>query len=280
MLLWLGRGILVAGNPTSRSLAVHLPERDNLRQGAATVVGWFGSPQAFPSEEALAAALAGILLIFAMLFVAVSLRRSPLASGSRLVVLHVLTSLVYAVGVVVSVSFFDPKTPLDNRILIPTYLSMGIVLLAFLCYAIQLRLAVVAPLALAAFLVLGGRQAGQLGQVVARLRAEGQGYASSRWTQSEVARRLRELGPAVIYSNDITAVFFVAQAPSCAVPTVDAEDALTVMRERLKGDDAVLAIFGELSSEFMALDRLTMDLVVYEALQDGTIYRTRPSGTQ
>ena len=183
-----------------------------------------------------------------------------------------MSSLAYLSGVLASISLFDFKTPLDERILLPAFLSLGIVLLSLAGQGQGARAAFPTTLALAAFLVLALRQIGQLGDVLAHLRADGQGYAASRWVGSEVGRRLDELAPNTIYTNDITAVYFIAHAPSCAIPTRYAEEDLARMRGLLQEKGSVLAIFGQLSSEFMPLDRLTEGLSVAEGLADGFIY--------
>lgn len=276
MLGWLLWGSLVAGNPINRAIDIHLPERQVLRQGADTLIGWFGPPGIHRSEEAAAAIIVGIALVLGILFIAVARKAALAPTGSHLMLLHLLSSLAYVSGVIISITFFDPMTPLDDRILIPVYLSLGMVLLTMLMYAFKSRSAPIIALALAAFLALMLRQASQTGDVVAYLRADGQGYAARRWTGSPVGQRLRDLRPALIYTNDITAVYFIAQAASCAVPTVGSEEAMDLMRERLDQDGAVLAVFGELTAEFMPLDRLTEGLVLLEELGDGRIYALRP----
>ncbi len=274
MVVWLARGVLVAGNPTSRILAFHLPERQVLRQGANTIIGWFVPVGAFRSEEEIAAALAGIGVVLAILYLIPNWRASVRGPKPSITDLHALAGISYFGGVMISITLFDAKTPLDDRILIPVYVSMVVVLLASLAGAIRSRSTAMVGLALAAILTLAARQLSQVDGVASQLRSDGQGYAASRWTTSDVARRLRELQPSAIYTNDITAVFFVAHAASCAVPTRTAEASLAAMRLRLREENTVVAIFGDLSSEFMPLERLTEGLVVMDELQDGAIYKT------
>lgn len=278
MLAWLARGVLVAGNPTSRDAAIHLPSREVLRQGADTIISWFGAGSGLRSEEAVAATLAGLAIALAVPCLAVILRPPSLSGRSRVALLHLLGGLAYVLGVLVSITFFDDKTPLDDRILIPTYLSLGVVVLIAVSEGVRRRSPLIAGLAVLAFLGLSGRTLLQAKATISRLRADGQGYAASVWVNSDLGRRLRELDPATVFTNDITAVYFVADLPSCAIPTKNAEDSLTAMREGLKANDAVLALFGKLSSEFMPLERLTEGLEQREELRDGTIYMTGLTG--
>jgi hypothetical protein len=162
---------------------------------------------------------------------------------------------------------------LDDRILISTYISMGIVLLIAMDRALKHRAPGAAVLAATALLVLVGRQVDQLGATVARLRRDGQGYAAARWQESDTAHSLVALRPTVIYTNDITAVYFVAGYPSCGIPTRGAEAALNAMQRDLGREGAVLAIFGDLSSEFMPEEKLTDGLVAIWTFDDGRIYQ-------
>jgi len=273
VIAWLGRNSLVAGNPTNRILALHLPGRDVIRQGADTVIGWFGPAQSLESEEAVAAAGAGIVLVFIILLATLARKRDEHPIKSPLLGLHVLTSMLYVIGVLISITFFDSHTPLDDRIMIPTYLSLGIAVLLSLHHAWSLRARVATALAVVAFLALGVRQVALLGEVADGLRADGQGYAAARWRESETGHRLQELAPPLIYTNDTTAVFFVAGLPSTSIPTRGGEEDLILMRRELATDGAVLAIFGSLSNEFMPLEQLSEGLTPVEDLLDGRIYR-------
>ncbi|MCX6071573.1 MAG: hypothetical protein NTU91_12080 [Chloroflexi bacterium] len=273
MAIWLARCLAVAGNATGgRTLAYNPPERGLLRQGADTVIGWFVPAEALHSEESAATVLLAIALIVTLVYVALRSRRLGNAAGTGLADLHVATSLAYLAGVLGSIMLFDSTTPLDDRILIPTYISLGIVLLILAGQGMRARLVLPAIVALVAFLVLAVRQVGQLGDALVRLRADGQGYAAARWVQSEVASRLEELDPTTIYTNDLTAVYFVSHDHACGIPTQYAEDDLTRMRDRLQEKGSVLAIFGLVSSEFMPLERLTDGLSVVETLADGSLY--------
>jgi len=272
VVLWIGRGLLVAGNPTSRELEVHLPDRAALREGTETVVGWFGRIESTWSGEFLLVILAVLGLAFAVLWIGLSRRQSPGQPGPFLVPLHIAAAAAYCIGVLVSISLFDPMTPLDDRILIPVYLSMVIVLLTLYYRAIELRSAPLAILGSILLLALVTSQLGRIGGTVSRLRTDGQGYAGARWRNSQVAEWVREKKPAVIYTNDITAVYFGGGGPSCAIPALGADSAMAAMRERLRTEGGIVAIFGSVTGEFAPIDELTEGLILIEELADGRIY--------
>ncbi len=273
VLAWLGRNSLIAGNPTNRTLAFHLPAREVIRQGADTVIGWFGAGQALRSEEAVAATGAGIALAFVILLATLARKRPAPPIELHLLGLHVLTSMLYVSGILISIALFDSHTPLDDRILIPTYLSMGIVLLISLHHAWRLRARAATALATVALLALVVRQVSLVERTAEGLRADGQGYAASRWRDSETGKRLMELDPPLIFTNDTTAVYFVAGLPSTSIPTRGGVEDLISMRRALATEGSVLVVFGSLSAEFMPLGQLTGGLTPEEDLSDGRIYR-------
>ena len=270
--LWIGRGLLVAGNPTSRELEARLPDRAALREGVETVVGWYGRNQGTWSEEQLLAAFAALVLAFVVLWMSLARRRSPAPPATYLVPLHIASTAAYCIGVMVSILLFDPMTPLDDRILIPVYLSMVIVLLTLLHRAIAHRSIPVAVLGLVIVVALVSNQLGRFGGTAARLRADGQGYAGARWRNSQVAEWIRQQRPAVIYTNDITAVYFGGGGPSCAIPALGADAAMASMRERLQKDGGIVAIFGSVTGEFAPMSELTEGLTLIEEVDDGQIY--------
>jgi 4-amino-4-deoxy-L-arabinose transferase-like glycosyltransferase len=277
MIVWLGRNSLVAGNLIERASALHLPEREVIRQGADVVIGWFGAAQSLRSEEAVAAAGSAIMLVFIVLLTMLAWKRSGLRVQSHLLELHLLTTALYVVSLLISITLFiDFRTPLDDRILIPAYLSMGIVLLISLSYLWRLRAVAGTALAVGALLALVVRQTATVGDTAAGLRVDGQGYAAARWQESETGHRLRELSPPLIFTNDTTAVYFVAGLPSTSIPTHGGEAGLISMRRDLARQGAVLAIFGSISDEFMPLEPLTEGLTLVEDLDDGRIYRLVP----
>jgi len=107
------------------------------------------------------------------------------------------------------------------------------------------------------------------------LRTDGQGYASSRWRQSETARALKQMSTSVIYTNDKVAVYFLSNKPSCAIPTANNQHALETMMESLENNNgAVLVVFGNITGEFMSLEKLTTGLNSV-GFQDGAIYGYR-----
>jgi hypothetical protein len=127
--------------------------------------------------------------------------------------LHYLASLV-------SLVLFDPRIPLDDRILSTAYASAVPLLAAGAAGLWRTNRPALRGLVVAAVLSLGGVHGFQLASTVQVLREDGQGYAASRWRSSPVMEILREQKPAIVYTNEIPAVYFNAGL-TCSIPVRD-----------------------------------------------------------
>jgi hypothetical protein len=117
----------------------------------------------------------------------------------------------------------------------------------------------------------------RLDGVIIDLRADGQGYASQKWQTSQTAAYLREHETSLIYTNDLTAVYFLANKLSVAIPNAWAsEEDIELMRSNLASPHSTLVIFGQLTGEFAPLDQLTQGLTTAAQLMDGTVYILAP----
>jgi hypothetical protein len=106
------------------------------------------------------------------------------------------------------------------------------------------------------------------------LRSDGQGYASQQWQNSPTARFIREQNPSLIYTNDVTAVYFLAGKDSVAIPNaVSTEADLVQMRANLSAPNSYLVLFGKLTGEFASLEQLTNGLILVGKFEDGTVYQ-------
>jgi len=117
----------------------------------------------------------------------------------------------------------------------------------------------------------------RLNGAVVDLRSDGQGYASQRWQNSQTLAYLREHETSIIYTNDVTAVYFIAGKDSVAIPNAQASsEDLDLMRSKLSISNSYLVLFGQLTGEFTPLERLTDDLTPAYQFSDGVIYLYNP----
>jgi len=192
--------------------------------------------------------------------------------------LFLASIIVYMILLGISLTFFDPNTTLYDRILIPVYILLIILFVSQAGKAVrsgQVILQTLALISLGLFLIWQ-IHSGYL--MIQDMRKDGQGYASLVWRSAMIIKELRELQSSLVYSNDITAVYFLTGAPACSIPSRDDQMALTVMREKLKQENTVLAIFGrKVSGEFMPYEQIISGLLPIYDQPDGVILRM--SGT-
>ncbi len=271
--IWVLRNWLVADTLTNRSLSWHPPTALNWAQLRQAVLSWGVVPQRLVvGHETLMFPIVALGLLAAGLIWLWLARPRP-AQSPCLEFTLLLASLAYLGLLGVSISLLDATTPLDNRILIPVYLKV----LALACIAAGLlwqkdrRLWRVA--ALLSVLWLAYFTFSRLDGTLFELRQNGQGYAGQRWQNSETIAALTSLNPALIYTNDVTAVYFLANHSSVGIPNAwGGEPALAEMRQNLQQAGSYLVIFGKLTGEFAAFEDLTRGLELVAEFDDGTIY--------
>ncbi|CAN5534668.1 hypothetical protein BH09PLA1_BH09PLA1_16970 [soil metagenome] len=210
--------------------------------------------------------LAVIVAFCAVVVSRMRIRRRARARGPyirpplpRFVRLALLFCTVYLVILFVSLSFIDPATPLDDRILSPIYL-LAIVVGTFGVYrALTLTGAMSAPRAgkivtgilLAAFVAT---TAARGYEVFAYSRREGFGYMNWRWRESELMQVIRAIPDStLVYTNVPDAVYFYTSNPSRLIPTdnpqpwarhsTQSRAQLQDTQRRMSKEGAVIALF-------------------------------------
>lgn len=228
LLLWLGRGSLVAGDvAANRRLAFHPPTLSHLAGLLETSGGWLlPVGVAYPFRILL-----GIALLLLCLTLLPRLVRS--AGRDRWSRLLLLMLLAYGTTLLLSMTLADAHTPLDRRLLLPPY-----VLTLLLALTVPRRRAVFRSAPVGAFaglylllVVVGGiRQAGALA-------VSGAGYSGPRWAASEIVAAVRALPPALpISSNGPDAIYLLTGRAATPLPervdtisrTVDPDYAATL----------------------------------------------------
>jgi 4-amino-4-deoxy-L-arabinose transferase-like glycosyltransferase len=283
---WFARNLALVGSPTNRALQFHLPDSSKLLEALDTFSLWL-LPGRVPStlRVGLAAVVTLGLLALTIMFL---WKGSP--SGERRPVPWIAgwLLLVYPLSILASLSLLDASTPLDDRILSPLLVAG---LLLGICTANEVMsrdvtgrpARVILGTLLAGFVALGAARG--VGKVL-QLRADGQGYASRGWRDSQLVAWVNEhpdKGP--IYSNELDALYLLTGRQAYQVPIhwdpVQAEERqdfpeqLARMRERITREGAILILFNTLASQQAFLPseaELAEGLQAAYRTADGVVY--------
>ena len=223
LVLWFYRNTRAAGSAASRDLVFHPIGRSQIVQAVDTLAGWLLIPPVFPSliKIGAIALLAGLVLFIAWLAHKQE-HSNDLKDGpwylARLLTLFIL---VYPAFLVLSISFLDANTPLDDRILAPVFVA-GLLLVV---YTIQILLnashgrrqivvgVTAVTLLFGAFYLLNAVSWVRVSQ------GQGIGFSSQIWQNTEIEQAINQLpDDALIFSNAPDIVYILTERPSAPLP--------------------------------------------------------------
>ncbi len=274
ILLWMLRNWLVSETLTHRVLRWHPISSENIGFLFKTISSWGLLPQHLTvGHETLASP--GIILCLALIglfWLFRSLPKPGKAPQQEFVLL--LTAGLYSGLLITSLLFLDAAIRLENRILLPLYVLMILLIVIGSALLWQKKTWVVRLPVVLFCLWLGYFSFSRIDGAIIDLRSDGQGYASQGWQNSPTAEYIRLHDPSLIYTNDITAIYFLAGKDSVAIPNSNSTDTdFTNMRGNLKRPDSYMVIFGQLTGEFASLKQLTQDLSLVGSFADGKVYQ-------
>lgn len=274
--LWVARNLLVIGSPTDRDAGIHLVTFNQLQKALNTLLIWFVPGRLVRGREFL---VAGVLFLAVIAALWLARRFAAAASAAtqhpaqtftrRLLALqaffHILTLWT-------SKSFFDPITPLNDRLFSPILPALVILIVSLLSdfWSSQKRwLQVIAVGIAIAFLGFYGLRAAGLAP---RLHNIGLGLARKGWHNSDTLQAVRALPPVPLYTNSPAAIYL--WTGRSAYPIDDTQQ----MRQSMQQDGAVLVLFNSISLDLFntSLEALTQGLTPTQTFQDGTLYSLSP----
>jgi 4-amino-4-deoxy-L-arabinose transferase-like glycosyltransferase len=295
---WSVRNWVLTGSATNRQMGWHPISVSKLLEGSENF--WaFVLPQRFDLYHrfppAVWAVLLALLLVGLGAVLAVSLTRMIRSNvQERRLPLSVFLVLLFAVCylgyVVFSMLVFDASTLFEKRILAP-FCVCCLILAA--CLGAQVWKARRFPyswiaIGLAFALLLSFTDDAR--KTALALRLDGQGYASSYWTNSELLDAVRKLPPVTIYSNRSPAVLLLTDRECYALisptdpvtqvarPKFDATQA--AIRQAVQEGRAVMVIFN--AKQVLKVEgndwfrELVKDVPVMGEYKDGTIFGLKP----
>jgi 4-amino-4-deoxy-L-arabinose transferase-like glycosyltransferase len=296
MVIWVIRNMSLAGASTDRDFAFHPVTISHARYALHMISSWalpIGS-SALVGAIVLLPGAVGLLLAAA---VNKFLRKDSTNSSNpaynngekrgRLFPLLGLFIFIYAILLIVTMSFFDADTTPDNRILSPIYLPA---LICCLCagYKVSrdlgrirgIRLVCVAVCTILAVCCIFRSMVS-----INYNRTYGLGYMTGRWRSSETMDRIKAIPPEfTVFTNVAPAVYLLTGRSAVQVPmkvniyTLRANTSYSsefaAMGERLRKGDAILAYFSPISPNFpseMEI-RSQFSLRVIARMADGVFY--------
>lgn len=296
MIFWLFRNRLMAGNLTDRVMKYHPIDLKRIFQGTSTVAEWLLLPEnlSLPAKNSFI-----ILLIFLLVSGSVlvffkqkrNVHTMPAARISYFPIISIIVVAGYVLLVIVSISFFDAHTPLDNRLLSPLF-PLGIILFFTLVTNVASRLRMIL-LHFLLVLILAGLLAYQVKTTLPYwhyTHENGRWYTGKDWQTSNILKIVRSLPEdIVLYSNGNEALEFLTgkevsaiapmEAPGSGLKNEDLEPELLRMQETLASSNGLLVYFNLIdwrwylpTSDFLAQK---LPLQVRYKGADGIIYQVR-----
>ncbi len=274
---WFLRNRLVAGTLANRVITWHPVPEEKAASLVKAVLSWGLVPQRLVvGHETLAflAIVSGLVLI-SLVWLARSYPKPNQAPSQEFILL--LNSWVYAGLLTISITWIDATTPLDNRILMPVYLNI-LLLVGIGLGGLWMRRGWLPRLVAAGMIFwLGYYMVTRLDGTVLYLRSDGQDYASLKWKNSPTIEFVKAQHPALIYTNDVTAIYFLAEQDAVGIPNFQSNaEEFNAMRENLRATGGFLVLFGALTGEFASLEKLIQGMVLIGKFDDGMVYKFPP----
>lgn len=275
-LVWLVRNWMISETLTNRILNWHPISSENISFLIKAINSWGLLPQRLVvGHETLA--FSGMIMCLILAGIIWLIRSIPKPGKPPSLEFAILLAGWLYVGLLITSLFFlDATTRLENRILLPLYV-MILLLIVIGCALLWQRKTIFTRLAVVLIcLWLIYFSFTRVDGAILDLRSDGQGYASLKWQNSPTAGFIRQQDTSVIFTNDVTAIYFLSGKASVGIPNAQATQAdIIKMQEYLRAPNSYLVIFGNLTGEFTPLEQLTRGLSLIESFTDGTVYQLR-----
>lgn len=292
-LAWVARNMMVSGTAANRSLLYHPLTSDKLREGTQTLLSFLFPERLnlyehFPRlSDSFAISLIIALVVLVYIFWRLGkMNEEKTQPGWRGAFLFTIQSLFYLVVLLLSLTFLDASTALENRILVPSFVCL-ILIFVYILHGLWKRGGWACGISVAVMMLvfLAGAYDGR--RAVIDLHADGQGYASAYYRNSLTIDALKRMPASTIWTNRVPAVNLLAERPAYALlapidpltrqkrPNYDSS--LRNIRQSILDGKAILVVFeaGMLLDdpvEGQWLRDLTVDIPAVFKAEDGMIF--------
>jgi hypothetical protein len=262
---WSLRNIMISGNPFNKLLLVHIITSEQIQNAINNFWNWFlpGIMESFYDTHPLPFQV--IFYLIALVFLA-GLVYSIVRNSRRAMrgtLLHqkaptwmalALFVVIYLALILFTVSFLDARLEFTQRLLIPLFLAVWIMLLTavyrlFVSKRYLWKIAVVLLLVIS----LGTSIQDGIAQVKSLKNSSGLGYDNVGFRQSPTIQYIQKLPPIIIYSNRAYGIYIATDRLAYMVvgpvnsetwqPNDPESEEIIRMREAVKAEEAILVYF-------------------------------------
>ena len=222
IVVWFLRNFYVAGTITNRKISFHPISLRKIKFAFQTISVWI-LPEKVPSSVRLTF----LLIFFACLLVMVRMvikNKKYFKKQNFLKKISVLAIFifVYMMFLVISISFFDAYTPIDNRILSPVY-ATGMIIVLCTAYKMLKFIKdreVYKRILLGVLIIFTGLSVIRGAIWVVHRSRDGNGYTKRIWKESEIIKWIRDAVPTgtPIYTNGADAIYIHTWKPARFLP--------------------------------------------------------------
>jgi hypothetical protein len=290
VLLWMGRNFLLTGSASNRTFVFHPIDTDNIRQILGVIFSWI-TPDIHSHWLEAVGLTALFVFVFAYAWQQIWFRCDLDCWAPYLIIVLQLFAISYVFLLLVSLSFFDASTRMDDRILAPLFLTGLLALMVAVGHMLKKAWHLILPVTLLIIGLIGPLpyMVRQSNEMLLVMRNSGAGFSSPAWRNSQLIQWInsQEDDP-IIVTNQAMAVRYLTKIPAYQVPErfdpVKAEvrpDYILQMqsiRMLLNEPHSFMVLFERRDLSMPADADLVEDLELIFTATDGWVYTSKGRG--
>ncbi|GIV66500.1 MAG: hypothetical protein AB1457_02775 [Chloroflexota bacterium] len=258
--IWISWNFIISNTFANRGFEFHLIQKTQLQQGLDTISSWLFIPTTLPGIIKI-----GILGFCASLFLLAIFRNLNYfeRESKFIAVFLIIFSVLYPIFLVISITFFDANTPLDDRILSPLFLSFWLLLATgigqWLRNSSIKREYQIASVILVISLFCGISIARNI-KIFQNYHSNGIGFSHLQWRDSELIKQIKQLPPqTTIFTNSPEAIYLLTGRPSIPLPrkidltrqmeNFNFQEDMNQLNSKILKENVVMAYFYKIQSK-------------------------------